>query len=91
MDDSDKAGVDFASKALLVCMAYEKTAYRDGFIPASLGINYTPCQVADAVLVTSDGTAIRTRGSWKELEKKGGKEEVEMKETKNRHKRDKER
>ena len=70
MDDSDKAGTDFASKAPLVYAAYEQTAFRDRFMPASLGINYTPCQAADAILATRDGPAIRKRG-WK----KRGKEE----------------
>jgi len=49
MDDSDKAGADFASKPSDAWAAViEQTAYRDGFMPASLGINYTPCQAADA-------------------------------------------
>lgn len=48
MDDSDKAGADFASKGNGARAANGQTAYRDGFMPASLGINYTPCQAADA-------------------------------------------
>lgn len=49
MDDSDKAGADFASKPNGAwAAAIGQTAYRDGFMPASLGINYTPCQAADA-------------------------------------------
>jgi len=49
MDDSDKAGADFASKSSGArATAIGQTAYRDGFMPASLGINYTPCQAADA-------------------------------------------
>lgn len=49
MDDSDKAGADFASKPNGAwAAAIGQTVYRDGFMPASLGINYTPCQAADA-------------------------------------------
>lgn len=48
MDDSDKASADFASKGNGARAATDQTAYRDGFMPASLGINYTPCQAADA-------------------------------------------
>lgn len=48
MDDSDKASADFASKGNGARAATGQTAYRDGFMPASLGINYTPCQAADA-------------------------------------------